>query len=181
MWRLVADLRYNKNFKKIIIRNLNLNFFQCGGRWAIWDIRRTPLVKSEPFWGSCTIGRQVGTVTFIIIITMLPSLILLWSLLLITQNHNEHRDRHNAVLTVRDIRAHESGLYRLDFTRIIVLTMIREGVNWRKKTFSFGHCPNYLNPPPPMTPIRATWSFFFGSPISWFESQFRTKNTIYTI
>ena len=24
---------------------------------------------------------------------------------------------------------------------------IREGVNG-KKTFSFGHCPNYLNPPP---------------------------------
>ena len=25
---------------------------------------------------------------------------------------------------------------------------IREGVNWKKKTFSFGHCPNYLTPPP---------------------------------
>ena len=42
-----------------------------------------------------------------------------------------------------------------------------------KKTFSFGHCPNYLNPPP-MTPIRATWSSFFGSRNSRFESQFRT-------
>ena len=52
----------------------------------------------------------------------------------------------------------------------------------KKKTFSFGHCPNYLNPPPlPMTPIRATWSSFFGSRNSRFESQFRTKNTIYTI
>ena len=49
---------------------------------------------------------------------------------------------------------------------------IREGVNW-KKTFSFGHCPNYLNPPP-MTPIQATWSSFFGSRNSRFESQFRT-------
>ena len=57
---------------------------------------------------------------------------------------------------------------------------IREGVNW-KKTFSFRHCLNYLNPPPPMTPIRATWSSFFGSRNSRFESQFRTKNTIYTI
>ena len=50
----------------------------------------------------------------------------------------------------------------------------------KKKTFSFGHCPNYLIPPP-MTPIRATWSSFFGSRNSRFESQFRTKNTICTI
>ena len=48
-----------------------------------------------------------------------------------------------------------------------------------KKTFSFGHCPNYLNPP--MTQIQATWSSFFGSRNSRFESQFRTKNTICTI
>ena len=32
-----------------------------------------------------------------------------------------------------------------------------------------------------MTPIRATWSSFFGSQNSRFESQFRTKTTIYTI
>ena len=42
-----------------------------------------------------------------------------------------------------------------------------------KKTFSFGHCPNHLNPPP-MTRIRATWSSFFGSRNSRFENQFRT-------
>ena len=29
-----------------------------------------------------------------------------------------------------------------------------------------------------MTPIRATWSSFFGRQNSRFESQFRTKNTI---
>ena len=52
------------------------------------------------------------------------------------------------------------------------LFYFREDLNW-KKTFSFGHCPNYLNPPP-MTPIRATWSSFFGSRNSRFESQFRT-------
>ena len=51
----------------------------------------------------------------------------------------------------------------------------------KKKTFSFGHCPNYLTPPSPLTPIQATWSSFFGSRNSRFESQFRTKNTIYTI
>ena len=28
----------------------------------------------------------------------------------------------------------------------------------KKKRFSFGLCPNSL--PPPLTPIRATWSFF---------------------
>ena len=49
---------------------------------------------------------------------------------------------------------------------------LREDINW-KKTFSFGHCPNYL-PPPPMAPIRATWSSFFGSRNSRFESQFKT-------
>ena len=56
---------------------------------------------------------------------------------------------------------------------------LREGLNG-KKNFSFGHCPNHLTPPP-LTPIRATCSFFFGSQNSRFESQFRTKNTIYTI
>ena len=38
-----------------------------------------------------------------------------------------------------------------------------------------------LPPPPLITPIRATWSSFFGSRNLRFESQFRTKNTIYTI
>ena len=58
--------------------------------------------------------------------------------------------------------------------------LLREGVNG-KKTFSFGHCPNPLNSPPPITPIRATWSSFFGSQNSRFEIQFWTKTTIYTI
>ena len=40
---------------------------------------------------------------------------------------------------------------------IILKHRIREDIN-RKKTFSFGHCPNNLTPPP--DPIRATWSFF---------------------
>ena len=37
--------------------------------------------------------------------------------------------------------------------------IIREGLNG-KKTSSFGHCPNHLTPPP-LTPFRATWSFFW--------------------
>ena len=37
---------------------------------------------------------------------------------------------------------------------------VREGLNEKKK-FPFGHCPNHLTPAP-LTPIRATWSFFFG-------------------
>ena len=48
------------------------------------------------------------------------------------------------------------------------------------KTFSFGHCPNYLNPPP-HDPNSGNLVLFFGSRNSRFESQFRTKNTIYTI
>ena len=50
---------------------------------------------------------------------------------------------------------------------------LREDIN-RKKTFSFGHCPNHLNPPP-MTPIRATWSFSFGRQKRRFSAYYRTK------
>ena len=32
-------------------------------------------------------------------------------------------------------------------SRVSVIVVVREDLNW-KKTFSFGHCPNYLNPPP---------------------------------
>ena len=32
--------------------------------------------------------------------------------------------------------------------------------SWKRKTFSFGHCPNYLSPPLP--PIRASCTTFFG-------------------
>ena len=35
-----------------------------------------------------------------------------------------------------------------------------QGRHQQKKTFSFGHCPNHLNP---LTPIRATWSSFSTS------------------
>ena len=66
---------------------------------------------------------------------------------------------------------HQKGQLRLPLSDS---RRLREDIN-RKKTFSLGHCPNYL------TPIWATWSFFFGSQNSRFESQFGTKNTIYTI
>ena len=56
---------------------------------------------------------------------------------------------------------------------------LREGINEEKNVF-FRALPE-LPKPPPMTPIRATWSSFFGSRNSRFESQCRTKNTIYTI
>ena len=69
---------------------------------------------------------------------------------------------------------HQKGQLRLPLSDS---RRLREDIN-RKKTFSLGHCPNHLNP---LTPIRAIWSFFFGSQNSSFESQFRTKNTTYTI
>ena len=50
---------------------------------------------------------------------------------------------------------------------------LREDIN-SKKTFSFWHWPNHLNPPP-MTPIRATWSFFFGRQKRRFSAYYRTK------
>ena len=43
----------------------------------------------------------------------------------------------------------------------------------KKKNVFFRALPESPNPPP-MTPIRATWSSFFGSQNSRFESQFRT-------
>ena len=50
-----------------------------------------------------------------------------------------------------------------------------------KKNVFFWALPEFPKPPPPITPIRATWPSFFGSQNSRFESQFRTKTTIYTI
>ena len=50
---------------------------------------------------------------------------------------------------------HQKGQLRLPLSDS---RRLREDIN-RKKTFSLGHCPNHLNPPP-LTPIRATWSSF---------------------
>ena len=48
-----------------------------------------------------------------------------------------------------------------------------KGRHQLKKNVFFWALPKLPNPPP-MTPIRATWSSFFGSRNSRFESQFRT-------
>ena len=56
---------------------------------------------------------------------------------------------------------------------------IREDIN-EKKTFSFEHCPNHLTHTP-WPHFGQLGPFFFGSQNSRFESQFRTKTTIYTI
>ena len=60
-----------------------------------------------------------------------------------------------------------------------LISGLREGLNKNKNVF-FRALPE-SPPPPPLTPIRATWSSFFGRQNSRFESQFRTKDTIYTI
>ena len=49
---------------------------------------------------------------------------------------------------------HQKGQLRLPLSDS---RRLREDIN-RKKTFSFGHCPNNLNPP--LTPIGPTWSCF---------------------
>ena len=64
------------------------------------------------------------------------------------------------------------------FLNMIVLL---KGRPQRKKNVFFRALPELPKTPPPMTPIRATWSSFFRSRNSRFESQFRTKNTISTI
>ena len=43
----------------------------------------------------------------------------------------------------------------------IATQRLGKGRHQQEKTFSFGHCPNHLTPPP--DPIRATWSSFFTS------------------
>ena len=40
-----------------------------------------------------------------------------------------------------------SAKKQVSFCRVKQISLFREEVN-RKKTFSFGHCPNHLNPPP---------------------------------
>ena len=47
---------------------------------------------------------------------------------------------------------------QLIYSFLQMITML--GKTSIQKTFSFGHCPNHLSPP--LTPIRATWSFFLG-------------------
>ena len=69
---------------------------------------------------------------------------------------------------------HQKGQLRLPLSDS---RRLREDIN-RKKTFSFGHCTNQLNPPP-LTPIRATWSFFFEPQNSSFESQCGEGREIY--
>ena len=49
---------------------------------------------------------------------------------------------------------------------------LREEIHWKKNVF-FRALPILPNPPP-LTPISATWSSFFGRQNSRFESQFRT-------
>ena len=46
-----------------------------------------------------------------------------------------------------------------DFSYYALQVFHYKGRHQQKKTFSFGHCPNHLNPPP-LTPIWTTWSFF---------------------
>ena len=39
-------------------------------------------------------------------------------------------------------------------------SFFREDIR-KKKTFSFGHCPNHLNPPPPLDPNSGNLVLFF--------------------
>ena len=54
---------------------------------------------------------------------------------------------------------------------------VREGIP-KKSCCSFGFCPNYL---PPLPPIWTTCTTFFRRRNSRFKSQFRAINTIYRV
>ena len=70
-------------------------------------------------------------------------------------------------------------MHRINFisiTEIITqsLVVVVLGKTSIKKNVFFRALPKFPKPPPPMAPIRATWSSFFRSRNSRFESQFRT-------
>ena len=47
----------------------------------------------------------------------------------------------------QQLRSGKSFSFLLLLVSIVIVIAVREDLNW-KKTFSFGHCPNHLNPPP---------------------------------
>ena len=53
--------------------------------------------------------------------------------------------------------------------------IVCKGRHQLKKNVFFWALPESPNPPPPMTPIRATWSFFFGRQKRRFSAYYRTK------
>ena len=69
---------------------------------------------------------------------------------------------------------------RANVLNLVRVTVLGKGSIEKKNVF-FWALPELPKPHPPMTPIRATWSSFFGSRNSRFESQFKTKNTIHII
>ena len=75
------------------------------------------------------------------------------------------------------IEEKNTKIYWCSLTLLPRATFIRNGLT--KKNCSFGVCPNYLLSPLP--PISTTFTTFLRRQNSSFESQFRTKNTRYTI
>ena len=63
------------------------------------------------------------------------------------------------------------GRITIVFT-IIIIIIIREDIR-RKKTFSFGHCPNHLTPP--HDPNSGNLVLFFGRQKRRFSAYYRTK------
>ena len=54
-------------------------------------------------------------------------------------------------------------------TITIFINVLREDINW-KKTFSFGHCPNYLTPPPHDPNLGNLALFFWKSKFKIWKS-----------
>ena len=50
-----------------------------------------------------------------------------------------------------------------------------QGRHQQKRNNFFWALPESPKPPPPLTPIRATWSFFFGHQKRRFSAYYRTK------
>ena len=93
------------------------------------------------------------------------------------QDSNGHRP-------IRDSLAHCYAMYISLFSGCSnidnnLLGALRD-ILLRKYCFSFGFCPNYLPPPPPPPNLDNLYNFFRRQN-SRFESQFRTRNTIYVV
>ena len=61
-------------------------------------------------------------------------------------NRMDHHFLRNAT-TQSGLKKTDFKGSKIDFKGLEEIVIIREDLN-RKKTFSFGHCPNHLNPPP---------------------------------
>ena len=179
---LLRYIHQNRNHNSMKINTVGKN--ELISLQLFWVPVRTKFVNTlyhKPWFPNCALGTSCKACTCELFLVLILQCVLdIWHECIICFNfvHRDHifkiYDGHFFIF---------KGFHQLNkiqaFT-FIILEILREEINWKKNIF-FRALPELPKPPPPMTPIRATWSSFFGSQNSRFESQFRTKITTYTI